>query len=107
MAGSGTVGAPQPARMAIESGLADVVVFYFTINLSRLGSGGAYSFHVADPAKASLERRGCPTSSGWHRLAASCAAGASIACHASRKSSSVTWFVIASRSSEKLRMPST
>lgn len=55
LAGSGTVGAPQLARMAIESGLADVVVFYFTIN----------------------------------------------------QSSGPTWFVIASRSSEKLRMPST
>jgi acetyl-CoA acetyltransferase len=55
LAGSGTVGAPMLARMAIESGEADVVVVYYAINLSGQGSGGAYSFHAADPAKAAFE----------------------------------------------------
>jgi acetyl-CoA acetyltransferase len=55
LAGSGTVGAPSLARMAIESGQADVVVAYFTLNLSRRGAGGAYTFHAEDPAKASFE----------------------------------------------------
>lgn len=55
LAGSGTVGAPMLARMAIESGEADVVVVYYAINLSRQGTGGAYSFHAADPAKAAFE----------------------------------------------------
>lgn len=55
LAGSGTVGAPMLARMAIESGEADIVVVYYAISLSRQGSGGAYSFHAADPAKAAFE----------------------------------------------------
>ena len=55
LAGSGTVGAPMLARMAIESGEASVVVMYFAINLSGKGQGGAYSFHAADPAKAAFE----------------------------------------------------
>ena len=55
LAGSGTVGAPMLARMAIESGEASVVVVYYAINLSRQGSGGAYAFHAADPAKAAFE----------------------------------------------------
>jgi acetyl-CoA acetyltransferase len=55
IAGSGTVGAPALARMAIESGLADVVVFSYGINMSGRGRGGAYAYHAGDAAKAALE----------------------------------------------------
>jgi acetyl-CoA acetyltransferase len=55
IAGSGTVGAPLLARMAIESGQASVVVSYYAINLSHRGSGGAYRVHAGDPAKAAFE----------------------------------------------------
>ena len=43
IAGSGTVGAPMLAELAIEAGLADVVVSYYGINLSARGAGGAYA----------------------------------------------------------------
>jgi acetyl-CoA acetyltransferase len=55
IAGSGTVGAPIVAELAIEAGLADVVVSYFGINLSTRGASGAYAYHAGDAAKASFE----------------------------------------------------
>ena len=55
IAGSGTVGAPALARMAIESGLASVVVSYYAINLSARGPGGAYQVHAGDKAKVAFE----------------------------------------------------
>jgi acetyl-CoA acetyltransferase len=55
IAGSGTVGAPALARLAIESGLASVVVSYYAINLSARGAGGAYQLHAGDKAKAAFE----------------------------------------------------
>lgn len=55
IAGAGTVGAAGLARMAIESGQADVVVSYYAINLSGRGAGGAYQIHAGDQAKASFE----------------------------------------------------
>ena len=55
IAGSGTVGAPGLARMAIESGAASVVVSYYAIHLSARGAGGAYAVHAGDRAKASFE----------------------------------------------------
>ena len=55
IAGSGTVGAPALARMAIESGEASVVVSYYAINLSERGAGGAYELHAEDRAKAAFE----------------------------------------------------
>jgi hypothetical protein len=54
IAGAGTVGAPVLARLAIEAGLAEVVVSYYAINLSRRGPGGVYAHH-ANPAKATFE----------------------------------------------------
>jgi acetyl-CoA acetyltransferase len=55
IAGSGTVGAPGLARMAIEAGEASVVVSYYSINLSSRGAGGAYAIHAGDRAKAAFE----------------------------------------------------
>ena len=55
IAGSGTVGAPALARMAIEAGLASVVVSYYAINLSARGPGGAYQVHAGDKAKVAFE----------------------------------------------------
>jgi acetyl-CoA acetyltransferase len=55
IAGSGTVGAPVLAALAIEAGLADVVVSYYAINLSQRGPGGAYAVHARDAAKAAFE----------------------------------------------------
>ncbi len=55
LAGSGTVGAALLARQAIESGLAEVVVVYYAINLSLRGAGGAYGYHAGDPAKVAFE----------------------------------------------------
>ena len=52
IAGSGTVGAPIMAELAIEAGLADVVVSYYGINLSAHGASGAYAYHAGDAAKA-------------------------------------------------------
>lgn len=55
IAGSGTVGAAALARLAIDAGLASVVVSYYAINLSVRGAGGAYAVHAEDPAKAGFE----------------------------------------------------
>jgi acetyl-CoA acetyltransferase len=55
IAGSGTVGAPALARLAIDSGEASVVVSYYAINLSDRGSGGVYGLHAEDRAKAAFE----------------------------------------------------
>ena len=54
IAGAGIVGAPAMARLAIESGLASVVVCFYGTSLSTK-PGGPYGFHAADPAKASFE----------------------------------------------------
>jgi acetyl-CoA acetyltransferase len=55
IAGSGIVGAPVIAELAIEAGLADVVVCYHGINLTGQGQGGAYAYHAGDAAKAAFE----------------------------------------------------
>jgi acetyl-CoA acetyltransferase len=55
IAGSGTVGAPALARLAIEAGLADIVISYYAINLSARGPGGAYQVHAGDKAKVAFE----------------------------------------------------
>jgi len=54
IAGSGVVAAPKLARLAIEAGLASVVVVYYGLSLSSI-EGGPYSFHAEDQMKASLE----------------------------------------------------
>jgi len=54
IAGSGVIGALQLAQLAIEAGLADVVVSYYGISLS-VTEGGPYQLHAEDPAKAALE----------------------------------------------------
>ncbi len=54
IAGAGTVGALLLAQSAIESGLADVVVSYYAINLS-LRNGDVYGIHAEEPAKAAFE----------------------------------------------------
>lgn len=54
IAGAGNVGAPQLARMAIEAGLASVVVCYYGINLTG-AAGSVYAFHADEPAKAAFE----------------------------------------------------
>jgi len=54
LAGAGTVGAPQMAQLAIEAGLASVVVSYYGINLSGR-PGSTYAFHASDLAKAAFE----------------------------------------------------
>jgi acetyl-CoA acetyltransferase len=53
IAGSGVIGAVQLAQLAIEAGLADVVVCYHALSLSKKGGPGG--IHAADPAKAALE----------------------------------------------------
>src|SRR5205814_888080 len=45
IAGAGIVGAPELARMAIEAGLASVVVTYFGITLGAV-AGSAYAVHA-------------------------------------------------------------
>jgi acetyl-CoA acetyltransferase len=55
IAGSGTVGAPMLAEMAIESGRASVVLSYYSINLSKRGPGGVYAIHAEEPGKAAFE----------------------------------------------------
>ena len=55
IAGAGIVAAVQLAELAIDAGLADVVVSYFAISQSTRGKGGTYAFHAGDPAKASFE----------------------------------------------------
>jgi acetyl-CoA acetyltransferase len=54
IAGSGVIGALQLAELAIEAGLADVVLSYYGISLS-VAEGGPYHIHAEDPAKAGLE----------------------------------------------------
>ena len=54
LAGAGVVATPLLARMAIESGQAEIVVCYYGINLTA-EAGKAYSFHEGDPAKAAFE----------------------------------------------------
>jgi acetyl-CoA acetyltransferase len=54
IAGAGLVGAPQMARLAIESGLASVVLVYFGLHLSST-AGGPYAVHAEDPMKAAFE----------------------------------------------------
>ena len=54
LAGAGTVGAIQLAALAIESGLASVVISYYGISLSTT-AGGVYAVHAHEPAKATLE----------------------------------------------------
>jgi acetyl-CoA acetyltransferase len=55
IAGAGIVAAMQVAQLAIDAGLADVVLSYYAISQSTRGAGGAYAFHAGDPAKASFE----------------------------------------------------
>ena len=54
IAGAGVLAALQLAELAIDAGLADVVVSYYGISLSRQ-VGGPYNVHAEDPAKAALE----------------------------------------------------
>jgi len=54
LAGAGTVGALQLAKLAIDSGLASVVISYYGISLSTT-AGGVYAVHAHEPAKAALE----------------------------------------------------
>lgn len=54
IAGSATVGAPILAKLAIEAGLANVVVFYYAIDLSRR-AGGPYAYHQRDISKVAFE----------------------------------------------------
>ena len=52
IAGSGVLGAIEQAVLALEAGLADVVVSYYGLSLSR---STPYSIHAEDPAKAAFE----------------------------------------------------
>ena len=54
IAGAGLVGAPEVARLAIESGAASTVLVYFGMRLSA-ASGGPYAVHAEDPMKAAFE----------------------------------------------------
>ena len=54
VAGAGVLSAVQLAELAIDAGLADVVVSYYGISLSTQ-AGGPYNVHAEDPAKAALE----------------------------------------------------
>ena len=54
IAGSGTVGALMLGQLALDAGVADVVVSCYAINLSRRG-GDVYGIHAEEPAKAALE----------------------------------------------------
>jgi len=54
IAGAGVLAALQLAEVAIDAGLADVVVSYYGISLSTQ-VGGPYNVHAEDPAKAALE----------------------------------------------------
>lgn len=53
--GAGIVGAPQLAAMAIRSGLAKVVVSYFSIDWGS-DLAGPYAYHDAFPAKKAFEK---------------------------------------------------
>lgn len=52
IAGAGVIDAIQQATLALDAGLADVVVSYYGLSLSR---STPYSIHAEDPAKASFE----------------------------------------------------
>jgi acetyl-CoA acetyltransferase len=54
IAGAGTVGALLLAKLAVEAGLADVVVSTYGIDLSGR-SGDVYGIHAEEPAKAAFE----------------------------------------------------
>jgi acetyl-CoA acetyltransferase len=54
IAGAGTVGALLLAQLAIEAGIADVVVSTYAINLSAR-AGDVYGIHAEEPAKAAFE----------------------------------------------------
>ncbi|HUF97697.1 MAG TPA: thiolase family protein [Ilumatobacter sp.] len=54
IAGSGVIGAIQQAQLALDAGVADVVVSYYGLSLSST-AGGPYTVHAEDPAKASFE----------------------------------------------------
>jgi acetyl-CoA acetyltransferase len=54
IAGAGVIGALQLAELAIDAGLADIVVSYYGISLSSR-DGNVGQVHAEDPAKASLE----------------------------------------------------
>ena len=54
VAGAGVVAALQMAELAIDAGVADVVVSYYGISLSTQ-VGGPYNVHAEDPAKAAFE----------------------------------------------------
>jgi acetyl-CoA acetyltransferase len=60
IAGAGLVAAPEMARLAIEAGLAEVVVTYFAISLSTK-AGGVYAVHAENQWKAQLEMP-----AGWY-----------------------------------------
>jgi acetyl-CoA acetyltransferase len=53
--GAGSVCAPMLARMALEAGLADVVVYYFGVDWGSRDSG-PYGFHNIFPAKMAFEK---------------------------------------------------
>lgn len=53
--GAGSVCAPLLARMALEAGLADVVVYYFGVDWGSRDSG-PYGFHHIYPAKTAFEK---------------------------------------------------
>lgn len=53
--GAGIVGAPMLAAMAIQAGLANVVVSYFSIDWGS-DPAGPYGYHDAFPAKAAFEK---------------------------------------------------
>lgn len=54
IAGAGNVGAPQLAELAIDRGLASVVVCYYGINLTG-ATGSIYAVHAEEPAKVAFE----------------------------------------------------
>lgn len=72
--GAASVGSLLTAKMAIEAGLATNVLVYYGFNGSR--PGGPYSFHAADPVKASLEMP-----FGWYGQPVYFAAWAQRYCH--------------------------
>jgi acetyl-CoA acetyltransferase len=54
IAGAGTVGALMLAELAIDAGIADVVLSYYALSLS-VQAGGVYAVHAEEPAKAAFE----------------------------------------------------
>jgi hypothetical protein len=61
--GSGVVGALQLAQLAIEVGLADVVLSYYGISLS-VTDGGPYHIHAEDPPRPASR---CPSATSASR----------------------------------------